>query len=245
MVWTLPQLGEFLDAAEEDRLYAFFHLVAFRGLRRGEGVGQDWHVHRPGPGRAHRGDGDRPGRVDAHGDRAEDRRQRGDDRPRLRDRPGPARAPRAHQLAERRPQKSAARAEFLAAGGDPEKAPSWTDTGKVFVREDGTWLHPQMVSDAFVPHLARTAGLPPINLRDLRHQAATVIHAGGGDHAHVIKEVLRHSTVTLASDTYASLLPEVDREVAERAAGMVPRARRGPRLADDRADPSVDNTAEE
>ncbi|WP_399429324.1 hypothetical protein [Streptomyces sp. WAC 06783] len=42
MVWTPAQVGTFLDAAEGDRLCAFFHLIAFRGLRRGEGVGQEW-----------------------------------------------------------------------------------------------------------------------------------------------------------------------------------------------------------
>ncbi|MBB4893859.1 integrase [Streptomyces olivoverticillatus] len=42
MVWTPQQSGVFLDAAQDDRLYALFHLVAFRGLRRGEAVGQDW-----------------------------------------------------------------------------------------------------------------------------------------------------------------------------------------------------------
>jgi hypothetical protein len=41
MVWTPAQLGAFLDHASAHRLYAFFHLVAFRGLRRGEAVGQD------------------------------------------------------------------------------------------------------------------------------------------------------------------------------------------------------------
>ncbi|MEV1078057.1 hypothetical protein AB0I98_07340 [Streptomyces sp. NPDC050211] len=42
MVWTPPQLGVFLDEAEISRLYSFFHLMAFRGLRRGEGVGIEW-----------------------------------------------------------------------------------------------------------------------------------------------------------------------------------------------------------
>lgn len=42
MVWTPEQFGAFLDAAEGERLYAFFHLSGTRGLRRGEGVGQDW-----------------------------------------------------------------------------------------------------------------------------------------------------------------------------------------------------------
>ncbi|MFJ2580005.1 tyrosine recombinase XerC [Kitasatospora aureofaciens] len=224
MVWTLPQLGEFLDAAEEDRLYAFFHLVAFRGLRRGEGVGQDWHNT----------DLDR-GLLTVAKEIVQDGWTPMETEPKT---DGSAatialdsvtvqvlREHRARQLAER-DRQLAARTEFLAAGGDPEKAPAWTDTGKVFTHEDGTWLHPEMVSDAF-RRIYQTAGLPPINLRDLRHQAATVIHAGGGD-IHVIKETLRHSTITLTSDTYTTLLPEVDKEVAERAAGMVPRARRKP-----------------
>ncbi|MFC7866526.1 hypothetical protein ACFU5B_22235 [Streptomyces murinus] len=73
--------------------------------------------------------------------------------------------------------------------------------------------------------ICRRADLPPINLRDLRHCATTLIHAGGGD-LHAIKETLRHSTIKLASDTYTSLLKEVDLEIVERAAALVPRARR-------------------
>lgn len=73
--------------------------------------------------------------------------------------------------------------------------------------------------------LSREAGLPPINLRDLRHVAATLIHAGGGD-LHTIKETLRHGTIQLASDTYTSLLPQVDQEVARNAESVVPRVRR-------------------
>lgn len=73
--------------------------------------------------------------------------------------------------------------------------------------------------------LSREAGLPPINLRDLRHVAATLIHAGGGD-LHTIAETLRHGTIQLASDTYTSLLPQVDQEVARNAESVVPRVRR-------------------
>ncbi len=102
------------------------------------------------------------------------------------------------------------------------------DTGKVFTTETGAWLHPDLVSKEF-RRLYERAGLPPINLRDLRHCAATLIHAGGGD-LHAIKETLRHSTIKLASDTYTSLLREVDLEIAEKAAAVVPRARK-PRTA--------------
>lgn len=42
MVWTPEHIGFFLDHVAEDRLYALFHLIAFRGLRRGEACGQKW-----------------------------------------------------------------------------------------------------------------------------------------------------------------------------------------------------------
>lgn len=42
MVWTPEQTGAFLDFVSADRLYAMWHLIAFRGLRRGEACGQPW-----------------------------------------------------------------------------------------------------------------------------------------------------------------------------------------------------------
>jgi len=41
-VWTPIQTGAFLDYAADDRLYAYYHLLVFRGPRRGEGVGLRW-----------------------------------------------------------------------------------------------------------------------------------------------------------------------------------------------------------
>jgi len=42
MVWTPEQTGRFLDHAQRDRLYPLFHLITFRGLRRGEACGAHW-----------------------------------------------------------------------------------------------------------------------------------------------------------------------------------------------------------
>jgi integrase len=42
MVWTPEQTGRFLDAAGDDRLYPLYHLITFRGLRRGEVAGLHW-----------------------------------------------------------------------------------------------------------------------------------------------------------------------------------------------------------
>jgi integrase len=41
-VWTPEQVGAFPDHSVEDRLYALFHLIAYRGLRRGEAIGLPW-----------------------------------------------------------------------------------------------------------------------------------------------------------------------------------------------------------
>ncbi|MEU0181377.1 tyrosine-type recombinase/integrase [Streptomyces sp. NPDC006207] len=207
MVWTPAQFGQFLDEAEGDRLYALFHLIGFRGLRRGEAVGQEWtDVDLDG------------GYITVAKEIVVDGWTPIETVPKT---DGSAatigldsvtvqvlREHRARQLQER-----------MAAG------PAWVDTGKVFTTETGGWLHPDVVSTTFRRILAAT-DLPPINLRDLRHVSATVQHAGGGD-LHAIKETLRHSTITLTSDTYTSLLPEVDKDIAERAVAIVPRARRG------------------
>lgn len=206
MVWTPPQIGAFLDAAEGDRLYALFHLIAFRGLRRGEAVGQDWANVDLGPGQLTVAkeivtEGWTPVETEPKTEGSAVTIELDDVTVDV------LRRHRARQAVERD-----------VAG---EK---WVETGKVFTTELGEWLHPETASETF-RRIYRATGLPPINLRDLRHCAATLIHAGGGD-LHAIKETLRHSTITLTSDTYTSLLPEVDREVANRAAAVVPRARR-------------------
>ncbi|WP_156722606.1 site-specific integrase [Streptomyces apocyni] len=219
MVWTPQQIGAFLDEAESDRLYAFFHLIAFRGLRRGEGVGQDWvNVDLDGQAitiaKTIITDGWTPTESLPKTDGAAATIAL--DSVNV----GVLREHRARQLAERDTWNAEAKQERA----DGKDVADWVDTGKVFVDLDGSWLHPEKVSDAF-RRICKQADLPPINLRDLRHCAATLIHAGGGD-LHAIKETLRHSTIKLASDTYTSLLKEVDLEIAEKAAAIVPRARR-------------------
>ncbi|MEU6702569.1 site-specific integrase [Streptomyces wuyuanensis] len=207
MVWTPAQLGEFLDAAAGDRLYAFFHLIAFRGLRRGEGVGQDWvNVDLDGQS------------LTVAKEIVVDGWALVEDEPKTDGSAGTIGLDRATVQALR--EHRARQMQEKETAGE-----KWVETGKVFTTELGEWLHPDVVSKTF-RRLYESAGLPPINLRDLRHCAATLIHAGGGD-LHAIKETLRHSTIKLASDTYTSLLREVDLEIAEKAAAVVPRGRRG------------------
>ncbi|MFD4604085.1 tyrosine recombinase XerC [Streptomyces sp. NPDC058464] len=205
MVWTPQQFGAFLDAAEGDRLYAIFHLMGTRGLRRGEAVGQDWHeidlvVGLITPAKEIVVDGWDPYESEPKTD-------------------GSANtiALDSMNIVVLRDHKARQEKERAKWGS------AWQDTGKVFTKEDGSWLHPGTASETFRRILA-TTDLPPITLRDLRHVAATLTHGGGGD-IHTVKETLRHSTITLTSDTYTSLLPELDREIAEKAAKLIPRSR--------------------
>ena len=42
-VWTVAQLRAFLDMARQHRLFAFFHVAAYTGARRGELLNLRWH----------------------------------------------------------------------------------------------------------------------------------------------------------------------------------------------------------
>jgi integrase len=64
------------------------------------------------------------------------------------------------------------------------------------------------------------AGLPPVRSHDLRHGAATIALAAGTD-MKIVQEMLGHSSITLTSDTYTSVLPEI-----ARTASLIPRASR-------------------
>jgi integrase len=81
--------------------------------------------------------------------------------------------------------------------------------------------------------IAYLAGLPPIRLHDLRHGAATLLLAAGHD-MRVVQETLGLSSITIAADTYTSVLPQLARQSAEDVAALVrpsqiPPPRRRPR----------------
>lgn len=222
MVWTPAQLGQFLDEAETSRLYAIYHVISHHGLRRGEAVGADRanaHLEAAQP------------RIDVLTELVVDGWTPIETAPKtdssmasvMIDRGTVAvlKEHRARQLQER----DAWNARAARERAEGKKTADWTDTGKIFTAEDGSWLHPDTVSKEF-KRLVEAAGLPPINLRDLRHGAAALVKAGGGD-VHDAKVKLRHSTITLTADTYLELFTEYEQELTERAAAAVPRARRG------------------
>lgn len=207
MVWTPQQTGAFLDHVVRHRLYALFHLVAYRGLRRGEVCGLRWEdvdleAGTITPRRQLRQIGWEVEEADLKTDGSEatialDR--------------ATVEVVRAHRVRQ---------SEERLAWGE-----AWQGRGHVFTREDGSLLHPAVVTATF-ERLAFEAGLPPVRLHDLRHGAATLALAAGVD-MKVVQEMLRHSSITITADIYSSVLPEMAHEAAEAAAAMIPRVASG------------------
>jgi integrase len=211
MVWTPQQTGRFLDHALNDRLYPLYHLVAHRGLRRGEACGLRWvdtHLE------------------DASIDVLNQIVQYGWETDQTRPKTEESMASVALDettvavLAEHRVHQHAERRALQAKGG------IWVDSGLVFTQPEGSALHPADVTEQF-HHLARQAGLPPIRLHDLRHGAATLALAAGVD-MKVVQHMMRHASMSTTSDTYTSVLPDIARAAAEKIADSIPRAIRLP-----------------
>jgi len=96
----------------------------------------------------------------------------------------------------------------LAAGKN------WRDTGLVFTTSIGTPIEPSNLAKAF-KRLLTDADLPSIRLHDLRHTAATLLLTQGVS-PRVVMETLGHSQISLTMNTYSHVLPELQREAAEK-----------------------------
>ncbi|MCP3758366.1 site-specific integrase [Streptomyces sp. TBY4] len=206
MVWTPEQTGAFLDFVADDRLYAMWHLIAFRGLRRGEACGQPWSETN-----LDRHSLTVTGQLVQDGWEVEASEPKTDSGCRVvaldDDTVG--------VLERHRKQQGADRAEWGSA---------WVNTGLVFTQEDGSWLHPGKVTDLF-ERLVTASGLPPIRLHDLRHGAATLMLAADID-IKIVSDTLGHSDTRITRDIYQSVLPHVGKSAAEATAKLVPLQRK-------------------
>jgi hypothetical protein len=84
-------------------------------------------------------------------------------------------------------------------------------------RSDG----PDRLSRTF-KKLAADAGLPPVQLHDLRHARPLALAAGMD--LRTVQDQLGHSSIVLTADTHISVLPEVARTAAEKVAALILRA---------------------
>lgn len=205
MVWSPEQIGAFLDSIVDEPLYAFFHLLAYRGVRRGEGAGLGWeHVD-----------------LDRAEMRIEEQRYRVEGAGVVTSPPKagsrgviPLDALTVDVLRLHRKTQS----EQRLALGD-----AWVDSGRVFTRPDGSALDPNDMTLLFNQLVAAT-GLPPIRLHDLRHGAASLTYKATKD-MKIVQRLMRHKVFAMTTDRYTSLFADVESEAAEAAAAVVPRRR--------------------
>jgi len=109
-------------------------------------------------------------------------------------------------------------AERLAWGS------AWTDSGRVFTREDGTPPRPGWLSERFGTLSAR-ADLPPVTFHGLRHGAATMLFAAGQP-IKVISEILGHTTSAFTADVYTEVAEKLAEQAASAITAYVPRQSR-------------------
>ena len=99
------------------------------------------------------------------------------------------------------------------------RLPGGVSTGFVFVKSRGMPFSPGYLTHTF-RRLAALAGVPPIRLHDLRHGAASLMLAAGGE-LKVVQDTLGHDSIVLTADTYTSLMPCLAHQVAEATAALV------------------------
>jgi integrase len=93
------------------------------------------------------------------------------------------------------------------------------DTGLVFTTHLGGPLEPRNVNRSWYAIRSR-AGLTNFRLHDLRHSCASFMLAAGASPRTVMK-TLGHSQIGLTMNTYAHVLPEVERAAIDAAARAI------------------------
>jgi integrase len=203
-VWTAQQTAAFLRDIADDPLYAYYHLIALRGLRRGEAAGLAWP------------------QVDLDTGEATICQQ-------LQEHSGqPVLLPPKSVASVRTIALDFSTVAALRVHRERQRTEHGLDRpdGFVFTRPDGRPYSPGYLTHRFA-RLVADVGLPPIRLHDLRHGAATLALASGAD-LKAIQDMLGHASIVLTADTYTSVLPEVARRTADGIARLIVQAGRYP-----------------
>ena len=187
-LWNKDELNTFLKASSSHRLGFYFRLSAFTGARRGEVCALRWSDF----------DGSlltiSKSRTKAGNDVVELSSTKGGTNGRRTikvdtDTMELLKNHRKRQIQER-----------MALGE------CWTDTGYVFVREDGLPIDVHTPTHLF-RKLSKTAGLEPIRLHDLRHLHATELLRLGIP-LHVVAHRLGHRDAMVTATIYAHVTDE-------------------------------------
>jgi integrase len=94
----------------------------------------------------------------------------------------------------------------------------------VFVKPDGSWVHPDIFSQVFDRQVAKLS-VPTISLHDLRHTHATLLLKAGVP-VKVVSERLGHANVAFTMNVYQHVLPGMQAEAAATFAQLLAVSRR-------------------
>jgi integrase len=178
--WSLKELKTFLDEASKHRLYFYYRLIAYTGARRSELLALKW------------ADFDGKRIAITKSGLTTNKTKGGDGRRYISldaDTIEQFNSHRKRQITER-----------LYMGS------SWTETGYVFIREDGKPLDEGTVTRLFSKLLKR-AGLRHNRLHDLRHLHATEL-LRLGEPLHVVSKRLGHADPMVTATIYAHVTDE-------------------------------------
>jgi integrase len=191
--WTFSELRIFLTHAQTHRLYFFFRLSAYTGARRGELLALKWSDF-DGSAitvKATRGAvGEKPTTKGGHGQRRV-----------VLD------AETISQFNEHRKRQFK---ERLLLGE------AWTETGYVFVQENGLPIYPNTPSTV-MKKISALAGLRHTRLHDLRHLHATEL-LRLGEPLHVVANRLGHRDAMVTATIYAHVSQEQTETASSRYA---------------------------
>jgi integrase len=205
-VWTPAQTAAFLNAITGHRLHAAFHLIALRGLRRGEAAGLRWCD------------------VDLEHQVAYISWQLQYIAGNL------VLCPLKTEASRRVLALDATTVAILRLHHQVQedycRAHGLVPSGYVFTGADGGPLSPEYLTRTFT-QLIKESGLPPVRLHDLRHGAASLALAAGAD-LKVIADQLGHCSIVLTADTYISVATELGVASAEAVARLILRAGQRP-----------------
>ena len=194
--WTPEEAAQFLEAIQEDRLYALFYVALGTGLRRGELLGLRWQD------------------VDLNEGRLTVRQEI------VRKSKGTlVKAPKTEKsratislsrgVVEVLKKHKARQAQERLLMGD-----QYHDGGLVFTTFEGKPLDPSYISGDYFGKLIEKAKVRKINFHALRHTHATIL-ASQGVPLKVVSERLRHSSVAITGDIYSHVFAQMDREAAD------------------------------
>jgi integrase len=198
--WTPEELRLFLDAIAHHRLAAAYVLAASTGMRRGEVLGVRWSD------------------IDLDNGTVAIRQTIVSVSYEVQvSEPKTARGRRIISLDPAT--VAVLRWHAEAQGRERETSGDFEDHDLVFARPDGRPIHPDHFSQLFDRTVARLK-LRRVRLHDLRHTYATLALRAGVD-AKTVSARLGHATVAFTLDVYTKAVPQLDREAADKIAGLI------------------------